>query len=145
MVYNALRRPPAGHQPNNSSVKNLYCIGADIIEIRRIKKAVAHRGENFLRRVYTDREIKQYRKKTSSLAARFAAKEAVMKALGQGMFAIGWRDIEILSEPDGRPTVHLRGRAKLRANQLGLKTLALSLSHSRDYALAVALAATEDK
>jgi holo-[acyl-carrier protein] synthase len=126
-------------------VNNLYFIGTDIIEIARIKKAVAHRGGDFLRRVYTDREIKQYRKKPSSLAARFAAKEAVMKALGQGMFAIGWRDIEVLSEPDGRPAVCLRGRAELRANQLGIKTLVLSLSHSRDYALAVALATTEDK
>ena len=121
----------------------MYRIGTDIIEIPRIKKAIEHRGDIFLRRVYTNREIERYRRRPSSLAARFAAKEAVMKALGQGMFAIGWRDIEVLSEPDGQPTVHLRGRAELRANQLGLKTLALSLSHSRDYAVAVALAVTD--
>lgn len=123
----------------------MYRISTDIIEIRRIKKAMARRGNKFLRRVYTEREIARYQEKPSSLAARFAAKEAVMKALGRGMFAIGWRDIEVLSEPDGNPTVCLHGRAELRANQLGLKTFKLSLSHCRDYALAVALATTDDK
>ena len=119
-------------------------IGTDIVEIARIKKAVASRGDCFLRRIYTEREIARYREKPSSLAARFAAKEAVMKALGQGMFTIGWRDIEVLSEPDGKPVIRLSGRAELRANQLGLKTMAPSLSHCRDYALAVVMIATDE-
>jgi len=122
----------------------LYRIGTDIIEISRINKILEKRGDNFLHRVYTDREIARYRQQPSSLAARFAAKEAVMKALGQGMFTLGWRDIEVLSGPDSVPHLHLSGRAERRAKHLGLKILALSLSHSRDYALAVVMATTGD-
>lgn len=123
----------------------MYQIGADIIEIPRIAKAIERRGESFLCRVYTYREIAQYRKKITSLAARFAAKEAVMKALGQGFFTIGWQDIEVLSGPGGQPTIRLYGRAKRRASQMGLKNLTLSLSHCREYALAVVLASSKQE
>jgi holo-[acyl-carrier protein] synthase len=121
----------------------LYRIGTDIIEIHRIEKAIERHGESFLHRVYTNREVNSYRKSIPSLAARFAAKEAVMKALGQGFLTTGWRDIEVLSEPGGQPTIRLYGRAEHRANQLGLKNLAISLSHCREYALAVVLASSD--
>jgi holo-[acyl-carrier protein] synthase len=112
-------------------------IGIDIIEIARIKRAIARRGENFLKRVYTEPELELYRKKPASLAARFAGKEAVIKALQAK--GVDLREIEILSEPDGRPLVQLYGRAKSQADKLGLASLAISLSHSREYAIACAI------
>ncbi len=111
-------------------------IGIDIIEIARIKKAIAHWGDRFLQRVYTDPELKLYHKKPSSLAARFAGKEAVIKTLGKHAKGITWKEIEILSDPSGQPVVHLYGKAQKQANGLGLDHLAISLSHSRDYAIA---------
>jgi len=113
-----------------------HYIGVDIIEIARIKKAIARWGEAFLRRVYTDSELELYRKKPSSLAVRFACKEAVMKLLGTGRNGINWREIETLSHPGGKPSVNLYGRAQSKANELGLKEIAVSLSHSKEYAIA---------
>jgi holo-[acyl-carrier protein] synthase len=115
----------------------MHYIGVDIIEIGRIDRAIGRWGDSFLRRVYTDSELKRYQK-TPSLAARFAAKEAVIKALNKGR-GIGWRQIEILSEPDGRPLVRLHGRAEEQARSLGLSRLAITLSHSREYAIALAI------
>ena len=111
-------------------------IGVDIIEIARIKKAIAGRGERFLRRVYTEPELRLYHQKPSSLAARFAAKEAVIKAIGKQTKGISWREIEILSDPTGKPLVHLHGKAKSQARSLGLDKLAVSLAHSKEYAIA---------
>jgi len=114
-------------------------IGVDIIEIPRIAQGIERFGERFLRRVYTEHEVTAYRNRTSSLATRFAAKEAVMKALGTGMRGVGWHDIEILSTESGRPVVHLDGRALERFESLGLESMTVSLSDSREYAVAVAL------
>ncbi len=114
-------------------------IGVDIIEIARIEEAVGRWGESFLRRVYTESELRLYHKKPSSLAARFAGKEAVIKALGLGN---SWKEIEILSEPGGRPSVHLCGKAQNQARDLGLNSLAISLSHCREYAIALVVAET---
>ena len=114
----------------------MHYIGIDIIEIARIKKAIARWGEGFLQRVYTEPELKLYHKKPSSLAARFAAKEAVIKALGTHAKGISWKEIEIVSDPSGQPLVHLYGKAQNQANGLGLNNLAISLSHSREYAIA---------
>ncbi len=111
-------------------------IGIDIIEIARIKKAIVRRGESFLRRIYTDSELKLYRKKPSSLAARFAGKEAVIKTLGTQAKGIRWKEIEILSDSSGKPSVHLYGKAQSQANDLGLENLAISLTHSKEYAIA---------
>jgi holo-[acyl-carrier protein] synthase len=112
-------------------------IGVDIIEIARVEKAVARWGERFLHRIYTDAELKLYRKKPSSLAARFATKEAVMKLLGTGRKGVCWRDIETLSHPSGKPLLNLLGRAQVEAKRLGLKEIAISLSHSKEYAIAL--------
>jgi holo-[acyl-carrier protein] synthase len=122
----------------------LHRIGTDIIEIPRIARAIEGHGKSFLRRIFTEREIARYGENIPSLAARFAAKEAVMKALGNGLFALSFRDIEVLSSPEGKPTVSLYGKAKHRANELGIKELALSLSHCRKYATATVLACGEE-
>ena len=118
-------------------------IGIDIIEIARIEKAVARWGESFLHRIYTDPELRLYRKKLSSLAARFAGKEAVIKALGAKNKGIGWREIEILSDSSGRPLVRLYSKAQNQANDLGLDNLAISLSHSKEYAIALVAGETK--
>ena len=111
-------------------------IGVDIIEIGRVREAVERWGERFLKRVYTEAEIDLCRESPSSLAARFAGKEAVWKALGTRERGIGWKDIEVLAEPDGRPMVNLYRGAKEYADELGLTGMSISLSHSRDYAVA---------
>jgi holo-[acyl-carrier protein] synthase len=113
-------------------------IGIDMVEIARIQKVSARWGERFLHRIYTRPELEICRGRASDLAARFAAKEAVMKALGTGIQGVSWRDIEILSSPAGKPLVNLHGRAQSKANKLNLSQLAISLSHSREYAIACA-------
>jgi len=117
-------------------------IGIDIVEIARIEGAIARWGEHFLHRVYTEPELRLYHKSSPSLAARFAGKEAAIKALGKSEKGIGWRDIEILSDPDGKPLVHLHGKAQSQANRLGLDNLAISLSHSKEYAVAFVVGET---
>jgi len=117
--------------------------GIDMIEIPRIQKALARWGEVFLRRIYTEAEIQRYRAKPSSLAARFACKEAVMKLLGTGRRGVNWREIETLSHPSGRPVVRLYGRAKDKAQTLGVKEINVSLSHSKEYAIASVIGSTE--
>ena len=111
-------------------------IGTDIIEIARIERAIARWGQRFLHRIYTESELKLYSKKLSSLAARFAAKEAVIKAFDAPTKGIRWKDIEILSNPGGKPLINLYDKAQNQANSLGLERLDVSLSHSREYAIA---------
>jgi len=114
----------------------MHYIGVDIIEIARIEQAIARWGESFLHRIYTKSELKFYHKQPSSLAARFAGKEAIIKAIGAPTKGISWREIEILSDPSGKPSVHLYGKAQKQANNLGLDKLAISLSHSKEHAIA---------
>ena len=111
-------------------------IGIDIIEIDRIEKAIARWGESFLHRVYTAPELELYHKKPSSLAARFASKEAIMKTLRTQARGISWQEIEILADSNGKPFVHLYGKAQSQAISMGLDNLAITLSHSREYAIA---------
>ena len=120
-----------------------HYIGVDIIEIGRVKEAVESWGERFLRRVYTESELAAYRHKPSSLAARFACKEAVMKLLGTGRMGINWREIETLSHTSGQPRVNLHGKAQVKANEMGIKAIAVSLSHSKEYAIAYVSAVSE--
>jgi holo-[acyl-carrier protein] synthase len=110
-------------------------LGVDIIEISRIEKAIARWGDGFLDRVFTAAEKEKYKNRPESLAARFAAKEATIKALG--CTEIIYREIEIVSEPGERPEIKLSGRAGIFAGNLGISNLAVSLSHSLDYAVAV--------
>jgi len=118
----------------------MHSIGVDIVEIARIKKAIARWGGGFLHRIYTESELKLYRKKPASLAARFAGKEAIIKALGKG---ISWREVEILADPSDKPSVHLHGKAQNQADSLGLNKLAISLSHSEKYAIAFVVGETK--
>jgi holo-[acyl-carrier protein] synthase len=124
--------------------------GVDLIEIARIERAVARWGERFLRRVYTPAELAAYRGRLPSLAARWAAKEAGAKLLGVGLRGLGaveraadavaWTESEILADAQGRPLLALHGRAAERASALGLAELALSLSHTREHAIAFVVA-----
>ena len=110
--------------------------GIDIIEIGRIEKIVKTYTNRFLNRIYTQEELNYCRGRYPQLAARFAAKEAVMKALGTGIRGVGWRDIETTRQRGQAPKITLHDRAKGRASRMGMTDLALSLSHSREYALA---------
>jgi len=121
----------------------MYRVGVDIIEIERIQRIVDRWGQRFLRRIYTEAELDLCRNRVPELAARFAGKEAVMKALGTGGRGLSWRDIEILPNRRRAPLVFLHGRARRRARKLGIGELAISLSHSRDYAVASVVGGTE--
>ena len=110
--------------------------GVDIIEIPRVRQVLERYGERFLERVYTSGEIAYCRGRPPNLAARFAAKEATMKALGTGVRGVGWKDIEVVRQESGAPSIRLHGRAERRAERLGVQEISLSLSHSEDYAVA---------
>jgi holo-[acyl-carrier protein] synthase len=129
--------------------------GIDLIEIERIARAVERWGDRFLDRVFTPAELAIYRVRPASLAARWAAKEAVAKLLGVGLRGLGgagrpsdalaWTEIEVLSDSQGRPALALYGRAAARARALGLGPIALSLSHTREHAIASAVAQADDR
>jgi len=114
-------------------------VGVDVIEISRVRESLTRFGARFLDRIYTDAEQAYCRGRAPQLAGRFAAKEAVSKVLGTGIRRIHWRNIEILPNRAGAPKVTLYGRAKQRAETLGLTGLEVSISHSRDNAVAIAL------
>jgi holo-[acyl-carrier protein] synthase len=101
-----------------------------------VRAVLKRHPERFLIRVYTAGEAKHCRGRVAELAVRFAAKEAVMKALGTGVRGIAWREIEILPNRRGNPLVLLHGNARRRGETLGLSTIDVSMSHSRDYAVA---------
>lgn len=114
--------------------------GIDIVEIHRISRVIERHGEHFLDRVFTEQEIQLCKGNTASLSARFAAKEAVSKALGCGIGLIHWKEIEILRGDKGEPILYLHGQAKNIADDLGLKVWAISLSHTQESAIALATA-----
>jgi len=113
-------------------------LGIDIIKVDRIRAAIERFGDRFWRRVLTDGEHRYVRNRPENFAGRWAAKEAVSKVLGLGVRGVGWRDIEIVRLPTGAPSVQLRGRAAVRAEQLGMGRIAVSISHEGDYAVAIA-------
>ena len=120
-------------------------VGVDLVELDRIERAIGRYGERFLRRIYTAEEIARYGDRLPELAARFAAKEAVSKALGVGLNhisseGVGWQEVEVLPDPLGKPLVGLTGRARELAERQGLRQWAVSLSHGRDYAVAFVVA-----
>ncbi|NLJ33941.1 MAG: holo-ACP synthase [Firmicutes bacterium] len=119
-------------------------IGVDLIEVARIRKAVTRRREGFRRRIFTPGEWEYClgggKLRYASLAARFAAKEAVFKALGCGWRQIPWREVEILKGDGGQPLVLLGPKARELARKRGIEEILLSLSHTRGYALAQAVA-----
>ena len=119
-------------------------VGIDIIEIERVAAALGRFGERFLRRVYTAEEAAFCRGRVHELAVRFAAKEAVMKALGTGARGVAWREIEVLPNHRGKPLVYLHGRAQQRAERIGLTEIDISMSHSRDFAVAFVSGRSQD-
>ena len=110
--------------------------GVDLIEIPRLQRALDRHGDAFLHRIYTPAEIQAFGHSPASLAARWAAKEAVAKALGTGIGEIGWKEIEILADERNAPALRLYGRAEALAQSLGLTQWAISLSHTDDLAIA---------
>jgi holo-[acyl-carrier protein] synthase len=118
--------------------------GIDLIEIRRfgaINPAIRRR---FLQRVYTPAELELVGASDAGLAGRFAAKEAVAKALGTGIGPVSWQEIEIQRGPDGMPMLALHGKALQAAGELGLETWSISISHDQERAVAVAVAVGRD-
>ena len=115
-------------------------LGVDIAEVDRVKGAIERHGEVFLRRVYTPREreyCERFKNKFERYAGRFAAKEAAMKALGTGWGrGVRWVDVEVVREKGGRPTIALAGEAKNVAERLGVKHIALSITHTESQAFA---------
>ena len=117
--------------------------GIDIIEIDRIQAALDRYGERFIKRVFTEQEAYECRGGADALALRFAAKEAVSKALGTGIGPIAWREVETLHKWSGEPYLILHGAAEKIAKVLGLAVWAVSLSHNRANAIAVVVATSE--
>jgi len=114
--------------------------GVDLVEIDRLQQTIERYGDRFLQRVFTEKELAEVGSNTASLAARFAAKEAVAKALGTGIGIVSWREIEIQRGPAREPRLHLSGKASSLADILGLQTWSISLSHTRTHAIAMAVA-----
>jgi holo-[acyl-carrier protein] synthase len=115
-------------------------LGVDITEVNRIEATIKRRGMAFLRRIYTPSEIaycERHRNRAERFAGRFAAKEAAMKALGTGWAqGVRWVDIEVVREPSGKPTLKLSGASLAIAARLGVKHIALSITHTGNTALA---------
>lgn len=123
-------------------MSSIIGVGTDFVEIDRVRKAI-EKNEHFLERVFTEQEISCCNRKANkwqSFAARFAAKEAVSKAFGTGLGAMGLTNIEVLNKASGQPEVHLYGAAKELAEENSVRCVHISLSHSELYAMATAVA-----
>jgi len=116
--------------------EQVLLVGVDLVEIERVKRACRRWGERFKTKVFTPEELRLCGGRISCLAARFAAKEAVAKALGTGIGPISWREMEILGDDSGKPFLKLHGKALAKAQELGVKGWTLSLAHSRALAIA---------
>lgn len=114
--------------------------GIDLVDLERFRQTIQRQGERFLQRIFTPRELALFSDHPESLAARFAAKEAVAKALGCGIGTIRWHDIEVLRDEHNAPVLTLYAAARQRADDLGLHTWSISLSHTHRQAIALAVA-----
>lgn len=114
--------------------------GIDLIEIARIRRAAARHGDRFYRRFFTQQEIDFCQGRATSLAGRFAVKEAVAKALGTGIGDFNWTDIEVVCDGRGKPEVVLHSRAKKLAEEKGLQLWSISLAHTDTHAMGMAVA-----
>jgi holo-[acyl-carrier protein] synthase len=117
--------------------------GIDLVEIARLEETLQRHGRRFLERIYTQQELAEVGENLASLAARFAAKEAVAKTLCTGIGLVGWKEIEIMRGPQREPVLKLHGQAAALAGAQGLTEWSLSLSHTRHYAVAVAVAVSQ--
>ena len=123
----------------------MIAVGVDLVEVASVEASLATHAERYLERVYTDRELCESRSPDGTpdarkLAARFAAKEAALKAMNVGDEPIPWRSIGVRSESCGAPTIELRGAAAALARTRGIERLALSLTHEGPFAAAVVVA-----
>jgi len=118
-------------------------VGTDLAEVARIRQSIAHFGDRFLNRIYTNGERAYCLSKANSaerFAARFAAKEAGMKAIGTGWrMGVTWKDFEVVNEPSGRPTLRLMGTASKIAESIGTARIVISLTHTSEMAFAVVI------
>ncbi len=118
-------------------------IGIDLAEVSRIREAIERHGQRFIQRIYTEKEIAYVERKANKYeryAARFAAKEAGMKAVGTGWKrGVRWRDFEVTNLPSGRPTLQLHGEAAKFAEQLGVRNIALSITHTAAEGMAIVI------
>ena len=123
-----------------NGVSVIVGLGLDITEVDRITAAIERRGAAILERLYTPREVaycERHKNKFERYAARFAAKEATMKALGTGWrLGVRWRDIEVVNAPGGKPILNLEGVARNFADRLGVTNISLTITHSGNFALA---------
>lgn len=124
-----------------SSAGDELACGIDVVDIDAFSKVVTLRGETFLCRVFTDAELGECKGDPARLAARFAAKEAVAKAMGTGISETRMRDVEVCLDERGRPFLRLAGAARARADELGLRSWSVSISHSARVATAMVVAA----
>ncbi len=113
--------------------------GIDIIEVDRIDRAILRHGQRFFDRFYTCQELIDSSGRTPALAARFAIKEAVAKALGTGIGKVGWKDIEVRLNHNGKPELYLHGEARLKAEEMGIESWSISISHTHFHAVAVVI------
>jgi holo-[acyl-carrier protein] synthase len=124
----------------DSGLHMIVGTGIDIVEVARVAAAIERFGRRFLERVYTESEIRYCQSKhnvAERFAARFAAKEAALKAIGTGWnHGVGWKEVEVLREPGGRPTIGFAGKAAEFAERLGARRASLSLSHTAEQAIA---------
>lgn len=114
--------------------------GIDLIEIKRVNEIIARHGKRYLERIYSPLEVDLCNGRIEALAGRFAAKEAVAKALGCGIGQVSWKEIEVLSDEQNAPVLYLHGAAEQKALELGLLNWSVSISHSRDHAVSMAVA-----
>ena len=114
--------------------------GVDLIEIARIEEVVSRHGKHYLERIYTPAELELCGKRVESLAGRFAAKEAVAKALGCGIGDVKWKEIEILGDEQNAPELHLYGKATQKAQGLNLTSWSVSISHDQSHVVAFVVA-----
>ena len=144
MFENGLNRRSADPY---SSVDMGTGVGIDLVMVSRVEASLSRFGERFLRRVFTEGEIAYATSSPAAtaerLAARFAAKEAAIKAIGLADHGVGWRDIEVAREDSGRCRLILHGAARAAADDAGVAELSVSLTHEGDYSAAVVLAISQ--
>jgi holo-[acyl-carrier protein] synthase len=136
-------------QPGNAKSERIGRIGlacgVDIVELKAFRHGLKLSEDRFLERIYTPAERLYCRGRDRSLAARFAAKEAIAKALGTGVRGIAWKEMEVIMRPNGQPCVALHGRAQQLAKSLGLTRWAVSLSHTEGLAIAYVVAVADGR
>ena len=114
----------------------MKAVGVDMVENQRLESVIKKHGERFLKRIFTTRELRYCDNRVPSLAARWAAKEAMSKAFGTGIGDMAFKEIEIINDQRGKPNIMLHGQARRLALTLGFQKIEVSLSHTATYAIA---------